>query len=34
MVWTLTLEAWKMSGQPMPDYPRGEMPVRILRRTR
>jgi hypothetical protein len=34
MVWALTLEAWKVSGQPMPDYRRAEMPVRILRRTR
>ena len=27
MVGTLTLEAWSLSGQPMPDYRRGETPI-------
>ncbi len=34
MVWTLTLEAWKLSGRPLPQYQRHETPVRrIDRRT-
>lgn len=31
MVWQLTLDAWACAGRPIPDYPRSEMPVRILR---
>jgi hypothetical protein len=33
MVHQLTLDAWAMAGQPIPDYPRSEAPGRILRRT-
>jgi hypothetical protein len=29
MVWSLTVEAWALSGQPMPAYPRAETPVRL-----
>jgi hypothetical protein len=28
----LTLAAWAMSGQPMPDYDRATMPGRVVRR--
>ena len=31
MVWQLTLDAWASAGRQIPDYPRSEMPVRILR---
>jgi hypothetical protein len=27
MVWTLTLEAWSLSGRDLPEYPRSETPV-------
>lgn len=26
MVWTLTLDAWAMTGQPLPDYARADAP--------
>ena len=32
MVHQLTLDAWAMSGKPMPTYSRAEIPIRILRR--
>jgi len=32
MVHQLTLDAWAMSGQPIPDYPRGSAPG-LLRRA-
>jgi len=31
MMWPLAVEAWRLSGQPMPDYPRDRAPVRVLR---
>jgi hypothetical protein len=31
MVWQLTLDAWAMSGQPLPDYPRHKSPGRVFR---
>ena len=34
MVWALTLDAWAMSGKPIPDYPRAAMPGRIVRLRR
>lgn len=32
MMWPLALDAWAMSGQPLPTYERSEIPGRILRR--
>jgi hypothetical protein len=29
MVWTLTLEAWALSGRSIPAYPRAASPVRL-----
>jgi hypothetical protein len=34
MVWTLTLEAWALSGRPMPEYPRAASPVRLCQLDR
>jgi hypothetical protein len=34
MVWQLTLDAWAMSGRPIPDYPREQAPVRVIRPPR
>jgi hypothetical protein len=31
MVWRLTLDAWAMSGKPIPPYARADMPGRIVR---
>jgi hypothetical protein len=31
MVWPLTVEAWALSGQPMPAYPRAATPIRLCR---
>ena len=33
MMWPLTLEAWSLSGEPLPDYVRSEAPVRRFRRA-
>jgi hypothetical protein len=33
MMWPLALEAWSLSGRPLPDYARVEAPVRRFRRT-
>ena len=33
MMWPLTLEAWSLSGAPLPDYLRSEAPVRRFRRA-
>jgi hypothetical protein len=33
MMWPLALDAWASSGQPIPDYPRDQAPVRIIRRS-
>ena len=30
MVWPLSLEAWTLSGRPMPSYQRHDMPVRVV----
>jgi hypothetical protein len=32
MVWTLTMDAWSLTGRSLPDYPRHAAPVRCLRR--
>jgi hypothetical protein len=32
MVHVLTMDAWAMSGQPLPDYARSAAPGRIVRR--
>lgn len=34
MVWGLTLDAWALSGKPMPDYSREEAPGRVIRPPR
>ena len=34
LVTELTLAAWAMRGEPIPDYPRSEAPGRILRADR
>ncbi len=34
MVWALTLDAWAMRGEPLPDYPRTHAPGQILRPVR
>ena len=31
MVWQVTLDAWALAGRPIPDYPRSEAPVRVIR---
>lgn len=31
MMWPLAVDAWASSGQPIPEYPRNEMPVQIIR---
>lgn len=31
MMWPLTLEAWELSGQPVPSYQRHETPVSVRR---
>lgn len=33
MVWQLTLDAWAMSGRPIPDYRREDSPGRVIRRS-
>lgn len=33
MMWPLALEAWSLSGEPLPDYMRSEAPVRRFRRA-
>ncbi|MFO0601195.1 MAG: hypothetical protein U0228_38150 [Myxococcaceae bacterium] len=33
MVWRLTLDAWALSGKPMPSYTRATMPIHITRGT-
>jgi hypothetical protein len=32
MMWPLALDAWASTGRPLPDYPRHQAPVRVLRR--
>ena len=31
MVWQVTRDAWELAGRKIPDYPRSEAPVRIVR---
>lgn len=31
MVWQVTLDAWALAGRTLPDYPRNEAPVRVIR---
>ncbi len=31
MMWPLAVDAWASSGKEIPDYPRNQMPVRIIR---
>jgi hypothetical protein len=31
MMWPLALEAWSLTGQPLPDYTRESIPVRVIR---
>jgi hypothetical protein len=31
MVWEITVDTWELSGRPLPDYSRAEMPLRLLR---
>jgi hypothetical protein len=33
MMWPLALEAWSLSGEPLPDYTRSAAPVRRFRRA-
>lgn len=33
MMWPLALEAWSLSGRPLPDYARSAAPVRRFRRN-
>lgn len=33
MMWELTVQAWALSGLPMPDYSREEIPIRIVHRS-
>lgn len=33
MMWPLALEAWALSGEPLPDYVRSKAPVRRFRRA-
>lgn len=30
MMWPLALDAWTLAGWPLPDYPRGAAPVRLV----
>lgn len=32
MVWPLTREAWSLADLPIPEYERGEVPVRVVKR--
>lgn len=31
MMWPLAVDAWTSSGVPIPDYPRHETPIRVIR---
>lgn len=33
MVWPLTREAWSLAGLPVPEYPRAEVPLRVVQRA-
>lgn len=32
LMWPLAVEAWLLSGRPLPDYRREETPIRVVRR--
>lgn len=34
MMWPLALDAWALAGLPLPEYPRKEMPGRVIRSGR
>lgn len=34
MVWPLTVEAWSLTGRPIPEYPRARTPVRLVERPK
>jgi len=34
MMWPLAVEAWRLSGRPLPDYPRSLAPLRLIRLPR
>ena len=31
MMWELALQAWALTGEPLPDYPRHRAPGRVIR---
>jgi hypothetical protein len=31
MMWPLAVDAWTSSGRPIPDYPRHQTPIRVVR---
>lgn len=31
MIWPLTVDAWALAGQAIPDYPRHQAPIRVIR---
>jgi hypothetical protein len=31
MMWPLAVDAWTSSGRPIPDYPRDQTPIRVIR---
>jgi hypothetical protein len=31
MMWSLSLEAWRLGGRPLPDYDRAHIPARLFR---
>lgn len=31
MMWSLAVEAWRLSGWPLPDYDRAHLPARLFR---
>jgi hypothetical protein len=33
MMWPLAVDAWTSAGLPIPDYPRHEAPIRVIRRS-
>lgn len=32
LMWPLARESWLLSGRPLPDYPRHQIPGRVIRR--
>lgn len=30
VMWQLALDAWASAGRPIPDYPRGKTPIRVI----